>query len=71
MLVTSGTVTSAQLMAERLPPRAFHQFAPVDTPGSVARFLDHWRPDIGLFVNSEIWPNTAFARARAAACRWR
>jgi 3-deoxy-D-manno-octulosonic-acid transferase len=57
VLVTSGTVTSAGLMAERLPPRAFHQFAPVDTPNAVARFLTHWHPDIGLFVDSEIWPN--------------
>jgi 3-deoxy-D-manno-octulosonic-acid transferase len=65
VLVTSGTVTSAQLMAERLPPHAFHQFAPLDTPASVARFLDHWSPDIGLFVDSEIWPNTlAGAKAR-------
>src|SRR3984885_8358295 len=58
VMVTSGTVTSAKLMAERLPPRAFHQFAPIDTPSAVARFLDHWKPDIGLFVDSEIWPNT-------------
>ncbi len=57
VLVTSGTVTSAALMAERLPPGAFHQFAPIDTPAAVARFLDHWRPDIGLFVDLEIWPN--------------
>lgn len=57
VLVTSGTVTSAELMRERLPPRAFHQFSPVDTPGAVARFLAHWRPDVGLFVDSEIWPN--------------
>ncbi|HEY1961094.1 MAG TPA: 3-deoxy-D-manno-octulosonic acid transferase [Rhizomicrobium sp.] len=57
VLVTSGTVTSATLMSERLPPRAFHQYVPVDTPSSICRFLDHWRPDIGLFVDSEIWPN--------------
>ena len=57
VLVTSGTVTSSRLMAERLPERAFHQFAPVDTPAAIARFLDHWRPNIGLFVDSEIWPN--------------
>ena len=56
-LVTTGTVTSAKLMAERLPARAFHQFIPVDHPRFVARFLDHWRPDIALFVESEFWPN--------------
>ena len=57
VLVTSGTVTSATLMAERLPERAFHQFAPVDTPAAVERFLNYWRPDIALFVDSEVWPN--------------
>jgi 3-deoxy-D-manno-octulosonic-acid transferase len=57
VLLTSGTVTSAALMADRLPQRAFHQYAPVDTQGAIARFLNHWRPDIGLFVDSEIWPN--------------
>ena len=57
VLVTTGTVTSAQLMAERLPPRAFHQYAPLDSVVSVERFLDHWRPDLALFVESEFWPN--------------
>jgi 3-deoxy-D-manno-octulosonic-acid transferase len=57
VLVTSGTVSSAKLMAERLPPGAMHQYAPVDTPSAIRRFLDHWRPDIALFVDSEIWPN--------------
>jgi 3-deoxy-D-manno-octulosonic-acid transferase len=66
VLVTSGTVTSAKLMAERLPPRALHQFAPVDTPSAITRFLDHWQPNIGLFVDSEIWPNIlAKAHARS------
>jgi 3-deoxy-D-manno-octulosonic-acid transferase len=57
VVVTSGTVTSAAHMAERLPAGAIHQFTPVDTPAATARFLDHWKPDIGLFVESEIWPN--------------
>jgi 3-deoxy-D-manno-octulosonic-acid transferase len=57
VLVTSGTVSSAQLMQERLPPRAIHQFVPVDTPAATARFLDHWQPQAGLFVDSDIWPN--------------
>jgi len=56
-LVTTGTVTSAELMARRLPERAFHQYVPVDRPGYVARFLDHWRPDLALWIESEIWPN--------------
>ena len=64
VLMTSGTVTSAKMMAERLPPGAFHQFSPVDTPAAVARFLDHWQPDVGLFVDSEIWPNILIAAAK-------
>src|SRR5262249_29581224 len=50
VLMTSGTVTSARLMAERLPRNAVHQFVPVDAPDAVARFLDHWRPDAGIFI---------------------
>lgn len=57
VLVTSGTVTSARLMRDRLPPGAVHQYVPVDLPGAVAAFLDHWRPDVGLIVESEFWPN--------------
>ena len=65
VLVTSGTVSSARIMQERLPARAIHQFVPVDTPGATARFLDHWRPQAGLFVDSDIWPNLILgARAR-------
>jgi 3-deoxy-D-manno-octulosonic-acid transferase len=57
LLVTSGTATSAALLAQRLPDGVIHQFAPVDAPGAVGRFLDHWRPAAGLFVESELWPN--------------
>jgi len=57
VLVTSGTVTSAALLADRLPAGVIHQYAPVDGPGAVAAFLDHWRPSLGLFVESELWPN--------------
>ena len=56
-LVTTGTVTSAKLMRDRLPPRAFHQFIPLDHPDFVDAFLDHWRPDAAIFVESEFWPN--------------
>jgi 3-deoxy-D-manno-octulosonic-acid transferase len=57
VLVTTGTVTSAKLMAERLPRGAIHQFIPVDHPRFVKGFLDHWRPDGAIFVESELWPN--------------
>jgi 3-deoxy-D-manno-octulosonic-acid transferase len=61
VLVTSGTVTSAAMMSQRLPAGAVHQFVPLDTPGAVARFLDHWKPDAGLFVESDLWPNLILA----------
>ena len=56
-LVTTGTVTSARMMASRLPRGAVHQYAPVDLPTTVDRFLDFWRPALGLWVESELWPN--------------
>lgn len=57
VLVTTGTVTSARLMSQRLPARAFHQYFPVDVPRFARRFLDHWRPDGVLWAESDLWPN--------------
>jgi 3-deoxy-D-manno-octulosonic-acid transferase len=57
VLVTSGTVTSAALAEQRLPQGALHQFIPLDAPRFVRRFLNHWRPDLALFVESDLWPN--------------
>ena len=57
VLITTGTVSSAQLLGERLPARAIHQYVPVDRMAWVRPFLDHWRPDAALWVESEIWPN--------------
>jgi 3-deoxy-D-manno-octulosonic-acid transferase len=69
ILLTTGTVTSAKLLAQRLEPalagRVLHRFAPLDVPAWAARFLDHWRPDVAGFVESELWPNLL------AACRIR
>jgi 3-deoxy-D-manno-octulosonic-acid transferase len=68
ILVTSGTTTSAALLGQRLPDGVIHQFAPVDAPGAVRRFLDHWRPDLAVFVESELWPNLILA-AKARGVR--
>jgi 3-deoxy-D-manno-octulosonic-acid transferase len=57
VLVTSGTVTSAALAEQRLPKGVLHQFIPLDAPRFVGRFLDHWRPGLALFVESDLWPN--------------
>ncbi len=69
ILLTTGTVTSAKLLAQRLDTalagHVLHRFAPLDVPCWVARFLNHWRPDVAGFVESELWPNLL------AACRER
>jgi 3-deoxy-D-manno-octulosonic-acid transferase len=69
ILVTTGTVTSAAMVAERLKDRVIHQYVPVDRPVWVRRFLDHWRPDCAVWIESEIWPNllTGIARRRIPA----
>lgn len=67
VLVTSGTVASARVLTERLPAGAFHQYAPLDAPKFIERFLDHWSPDIAVFAESELWPNVVAAlQARGA-----
>ncbi len=57
ILVTSGTLTSAKLMAERLPDNGLHQYVPLDYPQAVKKFLTHWNPDMAIWAESEIWPN--------------
>jgi 3-deoxy-D-manno-octulosonic-acid transferase len=57
ILLTTGTVTSAKMIATRLPLGVFHQYVPVDRWPYVSRFLDHWHPDLVLWVESELWPN--------------
>src|SRR5258708_1915320 len=57
ILLTSGTVTSAAIVAKRFPADIIHQYVPYDSPRYVARFLDHWRPTLALFIESALWPN--------------
>src|ERR1700760_655639 len=63
ILLTSGTVTSAAIVAKRFPPDIIHQYVPYDSPRYVARFLDHWRPSLALFIESDLWPNLILASA--------
>ncbi len=56
-LITSGTITSAAEIAKNLPERAIHQYVPVDKFFAVKRFLQHWQPNLAMFVESELWPN--------------
>ena len=63
ILLTSGTVTSAAVVAKRFPPDVIHQYVPYDSPRYVARFLDHWRPSLALFIESDLWPNLILSSA--------
>jgi 3-deoxy-D-manno-octulosonic-acid transferase len=64
ILLTTGTVTSARVVAAALPKGAFHQFLPVDKPAAVRRFLDHWSPDLTLWSESDFWPNLMVAAGK-------
>jgi 3-deoxy-D-manno-octulosonic-acid transferase len=57
VVITTGTRTSADLLADRLPAGAVHQFVPIDRPAWVRRFLDHWQPDLAIWAESDLWPN--------------
>src|SRR5438046_6121009 len=63
ILLTSGTVTSAAIVAKRFPADIIHQYVPYDSPRYVARFLDHWRPSLALFIESDLWPNLILSAA--------
>ncbi|MGU3493590.1 3-deoxy-D-manno-octulosonic acid transferase [Xanthobacteraceae bacterium A53D] len=64
ILLTSGTLTSSRIVARRAPRGVIHQFVPLDAPVFVRRFLDHWKPDLVLLAESELWPNLVTELAR-------
>jgi 3-deoxy-D-manno-octulosonic-acid transferase len=68
LLVTSGTLAAAEILAKRLSHNVIHQFSPVDAPGVARRFLAHWRPCLAVFVESELWPNLLL-QAHTSGCR--
>jgi len=58
VVLTTGTKTSATVVAERLGSSVIHQYVPLDFKPSVSRFLDYWEPDLAIIAESEIWPMT-------------
>lgn len=60
VLLTSGTLTSSRVAARRAPEGVIHQFVPLDARPFIARFLDHWDPDLVLLAESELWPNLLY-----------
>lgn len=69
LLFTSQTLTSARLMGKEIPESAIHAMAPVDTPMAARRFIAHWKPDLCIFAEGEIWPNLIFESGKAGARR--
>jgi 3-deoxy-D-manno-octulosonic-acid transferase len=56
-LLTSSAHTSAKALSSgQLPARCIHQFAPIDTPSTVAAFLKHWRPQLAIWCEMDLWP---------------
>lgn len=64
IVMTTGTVTSAAMVRDRLGGAVVHQYVPLDLKPSVSRFLDHWRPDVAIVAESEIWPMTMLELGR-------
>ncbi len=64
VLITSSSRTSAEALAPNLPDGARHQFLPLDSLPFVHRFLDHWRPDLSVWAERDIWPAMVAETAR-------
>jgi 3-deoxy-D-manno-octulosonic-acid transferase len=69
LVFTSQTLTSARLMGKEIPASAIHAMAPLDTPMAARRFIQHWRPDLCIFAEGEIWPNLILEAGKAGARR--
>lgn len=69
LLFTSQTQTSAHMLGPRLPDHAFHTMAPLDTPAIARRFIQHWKPDLLILGESEIWPNLLDTARKAGVKR--
>lgn len=57
VLLTTMTRSAARLWRDHPMPQSLHQFLPYDRKPWVDRFLDHWRPDMLVLVDTELWPN--------------
>ena len=69
-LITSGTKTSAQILSNRMPKEVIHQFVPLDIPKSVNAFLNYWKPDFAIWVESEIWPRLLTETSKRKIPTW-
>ena len=59
ILITSITLSSGKILENRFKQntKVIHQFLPLDIPMLTKKFLEHWKPNLSIFIDSEIWPN--------------
>ena len=63
ILITSITLSSGQILEKKYNnnKKIIHQFLPLDVPFFVDKFLNHWSPNLSVFIDSEIWPNLIYS----------
>ena len=59
ILLTSLTLSSGKILEKKYKQdsKVIHQFLPLDIPILTSKFLEHWKPNLSIFIDSEIWPN--------------
>ena len=59
ILLTSITLSSGKILKKKFNhnTKVIHQFLPLDIPIFTKKFLEHWKPNLSIFIDSEIWPN--------------
>ncbi|KAF8115327.1 hypothetical protein N665_0029s0162 [Sinapis alba] len=64
ILMTTATVSAFEVIKKQLPVGVLHQFAPLDTPMAIDRFLGHWKPNAIVIMENELWPNLIMSAAQ-------
>jgi len=59
ILITSITISSGKILEKKFnkSTNVIHQYLPLDVPILVNKFLEHWKPNLSIFIDSEVWPN--------------
>ena len=66
ILLTHGTPTGRQTGIDLYGDRVDRCYLPYDFGWAMRRFLRHFRPVVGVFMETEIWPNLIEASVRSS-----